>query len=59
MAFAENSKIDATTLTVIGYHEITDTKNALIPQYAVTTQQFTSTSIGYKKMDSILLRLIS
>lgn len=38
--FAENSKIDATTLTVIGYHEITDHKDALIPSYAVTTQQF-------------------
>lgn len=38
--FAENSKIDATTLTVIGYHEITDHKDALIPSYAVTAQQF-------------------
>ena len=28
------------TLTVIGYHEIINSKNALIPQYAVTTQQF-------------------
>ncbi|CAB1216106.1 Poly-beta-1,6-N-acetyl-D-glucosamine N-deacetylase [Acinetobacter bouvetii] len=28
------------TLTVIGYHEITDTKAALIPDYAVTTKQF-------------------
>ena len=27
-------------LTVIGYHEIINSKNALIPQYAVTTQQF-------------------
>ena len=41
MALANPPKIDASTLTVIGYHEITDTKNALIPQYAVTTQQFT------------------
>ena len=32
--FAENSKIDATTLTVIGYHEITDHKDALIPTNA-------------------------
>lgn len=38
--FAENSKIDATTLTVIGYHEITEHKDALIPSYAVTAQQF-------------------
>nr|WP_236766797.1 poly-beta-1,6-N-acetyl-D-glucosamine N-deacetylase PgaB [Acinetobacter junii] len=38
--FAANPKIDATTLTVIGYHEITDEKDALIPSYAVTTQQF-------------------
>lgn len=28
------------TLTVIGYHEITNNKNALIPEYAVSTQQF-------------------
>lgn len=41
MALAKPPKLDASTLTVIGYHEITDTKNALIPQYAVTTQQFT------------------
>ena len=38
--FAENPKIDATTLTVIGYHEITAHKDALIPSYAVTAQQF-------------------
>ncbi|WP_436661040.1 poly-beta-1,6-N-acetyl-D-glucosamine N-deacetylase PgaB [Acinetobacter sp. P1(2025)] len=38
--FAANPKIDATTLTVIGYHEITDEKDALIPSYTVTTQQF-------------------
>ncbi|HAV56947.1 MAG: poly-beta-1,6-N-acetyl-D-glucosamine N-deacetylase PgaB [Acinetobacter sp. GWC1_38_13] len=38
--FAANPKIDATTLMVIGYHEITDEKDALIPSYAVTTQQF-------------------
>lgn len=41
MALAKPPKLDSSTLTVIGYHEITDTKNALIPQYAVTTQQFT------------------
>ncbi|UDM38990.1 poly-beta-1,6-N-acetyl-D-glucosamine N-deacetylase PgaB [Acinetobacter haemolyticus] len=28
------------TLTVIGYHEITDRQSALIPDYSVTTQQF-------------------
>jgi len=38
--FAANPKIDATTLTVIGYHEITDRKDALIPSYAVTAKQF-------------------
>ena len=38
--FAANPKIDATTLTVIGYHEITEHKDALIPSYAVTAQQF-------------------
>ena len=27
-------------LTVIGYHEIINTKNALIPEYAVSTTQF-------------------
>ncbi|UUM29025.1 poly-beta-1,6-N-acetyl-D-glucosamine N-deacetylase PgaB [Acinetobacter colistiniresistens] len=37
---AANSQIDATTLTVIGYHEITDRKDALIPSYAVTAKQF-------------------
>lgn len=31
---------DNSTLTVIGYHEIVDTKNALIPEYAVSTAQF-------------------
>ena len=39
-AAAPKPKIDATTLTVIGYHEITDRKDALIPSYAVTAQQF-------------------
>ena len=38
--FAAKPKIDATTLTVIGYHEITDRKDALIPSYSVTAQQF-------------------
>ena len=40
--FAANPKpkTDATTLTVIGYHEITAHKDALIPSYAVTAQQF-------------------
>ncbi len=28
------------TLTIIGYHEITNNKNALIPEYSVTTAQF-------------------
>ena len=37
---AEPPKVDPSTLTIIGYHEITDQKNALIPDYAVTPQQF-------------------
>ena len=37
---AWSKTIDSSTLTVIGYHEIIDSKNALIPEYAVTTQQF-------------------
>jgi biofilm PGA synthesis lipoprotein PgaB len=37
---AEPLKVDPSTLTIIGYHEITDQKNALIPDYAVTPQQF-------------------
>lgn len=32
--------IDLNTLTVIGYHEIVAKKNAIIPDYAVTTKQF-------------------
>ncbi|WP_353140766.1 poly-beta-1,6-N-acetyl-D-glucosamine N-deacetylase PgaB [Acinetobacter pragensis] len=31
---------DDQTLTVIGYHEITNSKNALIPEYAVSSAQF-------------------
>ena len=31
---------DLNTLTVIGYHEITAEKNAVIPDYAVSTKQF-------------------
>lgn len=37
---AATPKIDATALTIIGYHEITDRKDALIPSYTVTSQQF-------------------
>ncbi|MFG0589320.1 poly-beta-1,6-N-acetyl-D-glucosamine N-deacetylase PgaB [Acinetobacter sp. YQ_14] len=37
---AATPKIDATALTIIGYHEITDRKDALITSYAVTSQQF-------------------
>ncbi|WP_445117027.1 poly-beta-1,6-N-acetyl-D-glucosamine N-deacetylase PgaB [Acinetobacter sp. WZC-1] len=33
-------QMDLNTLTVIGYHEVTPEKNAVIPQYAVTTKQF-------------------
>lgn len=32
--------IDLNTLTVIGYHEIVAQKNAIIPDYAVSTKQF-------------------
>lgn len=32
--------IDLNTLTVIGYHEIVAKKNAIIPDYAVSTKQF-------------------
>ena len=31
---------DLNTLTIIGYHEITAEKNAVIPDYAVSTKQF-------------------
>lgn len=37
---AKKPKINPTTLTVIGYHEVTDDKDALIPQYSVTTAHF-------------------
>ncbi|TCM65800.1 biofilm PGA synthesis lipoprotein PgaB [Acinetobacter calcoaceticus] len=33
-------QIDLNTLTIIGYHEITDKTHAIIPDYAVSTQQF-------------------
>lgn len=36
---AKKPKISPTTLTVIGYHEVTD-QAALIPQYAVKTENF-------------------
>ncbi len=35
-----NHSATTKTLTVIGYHEITNNKNALIPEYAVSTAQF-------------------
>ncbi len=37
---AELPPVDLSTLTVIGYHEIVAQKNAIIPDYAVTTKQF-------------------
>lgn len=37
---AESPKVDETALTIIGYHEITDHRDALIPSYAVSEQQF-------------------
>ena len=36
----EVPKIDLKTLTVIGYHEIVAHANAIIPDYAVSSQQF-------------------
>ena len=40
MAATPNHSATTKTLTVIGYHEITNNKNALIPEYAVSTAQF-------------------
>ena len=40
MAAIPNHSATTKTLTVIGYHEITNNKNALIPEYAVSTAQF-------------------
>lgn len=34
------TQTNSENLTVLSYHEVVDTKNTLIPQYAVTTQQF-------------------
>ena len=39
VAQAETAKADTSTLTIIGYHEITS-KEAVIPDYAVTPQRF-------------------
>ena len=36
----EAPKIDLNTVTIIGYHEVTAERNAVIPDYAVTTKQF-------------------
>lgn len=44
-----NAPEPSNTLTVIGYHEIINSKNALIPQYAVTTQQFQQHILWLKK----------
>ncbi len=40
LAWSKTLPTNNPTLTVIGYHEITDSKSALIPDYSVTTQQF-------------------
>ncbi|ENV47702.1 poly-beta-1,6-N-acetyl-D-glucosamine N-deacetylase PgaB [Acinetobacter brisouii CIP 110357] len=37
---AKKPKINPATLTVIGYHEVTDDKEALIPMYSVSTARF-------------------
>ncbi|MFT4020949.1 MAG: poly-beta-1,6-N-acetyl-D-glucosamine N-deacetylase PgaB [Acinetobacter sp.] len=39
-AHAKKPKISPTTLTVIGYHEVTDDHDAIIPEYAVSTKNF-------------------
>ncbi len=46
---AETATADNSTLTIIGYHEITDKKDALIPQYAITPQQFEQQITWLKK----------
>lgn len=46
---AETAKADPATLTIIGYHEITDKKDALIPQYAITPAQFGQQIAALKK----------
>ncbi|MFW2073615.1 poly-beta-1,6-N-acetyl-D-glucosamine N-deacetylase PgaB [Acinetobacter gerneri] len=46
---AETTVADPSTLTIIGYHEITDKKDALIPQYAITPQQFQQQILWLKK----------
>ncbi len=48
-ARAETTSADSSTLTIIGYHEITDKKGALIPQYAITSQQFEQQITWLKK----------
>ncbi|MFH7764824.1 poly-beta-1,6-N-acetyl-D-glucosamine N-deacetylase PgaB [Acinetobacter sp. BSP-28] len=40
LAWSKTLPVSNPTLTVIGYHEITDRQSALIPDYSVTTQQF-------------------
>ncbi|WP_409449177.1 poly-beta-1,6-N-acetyl-D-glucosamine N-deacetylase PgaB [Acinetobacter kookii] len=40
LAWSKTLPANNPTLTVIGYHEITDRQSALIPDYSVTTQQF-------------------
>jgi len=37
---AKKPKINPATLTVIGYHEVTNDKDALIPMYSVSTARF-------------------
>ena len=40
MSNAETLKPDPRSLTIIGYHEITDHEHALIPQYAIKSKEF-------------------
>ena len=49
VAHAETAKADTSTLTIIGYHEITDKKNTLIPQYAISPAQFAQQITALRK----------
>ena len=49
MSNAETLKPDSHSLTIIGYHEITDHERALIPQYAIQSKQFAEQIKSLKK----------
>ena len=50
---------DLNTLTIIGYHEITAEKNAVIPDYAVSTKQFELHLDWLQKMATTLFQLLN